>query len=83
MLLANAKHNGREKVVLSRTDGTCVDFSAALQTFESGIGKGPAVPATSIQSLLTAASSHPFSRIVRFVAGVAPDCVLPLAECKL
>ena len=86
MLLANAKHNGHEKVVLSRTDGTCVDLTAALQTFESRTGKGPAVPATSIQSLLNTSRFEPslFSRIVQFVAERgSPDCVLPLAECKL
>ena len=82
MLLANAKHNGHEKVVLSRTDGTCVDLTAALQTFESRTGKVPAVPATSIQSLLNTGRFEPslFARIVQFVEERgSTDCVLPLA----
>lgn len=86
MLLANARHNGYEKVVLSWTDGNCIDVTAALQILESGTGKRPAEPATSIQALLNTARFEPslFASIVQFFEERAStDCVLPLEECRL
>jgi len=86
MLLANAKHNGCEKVVLSRSDGNCVDLTAALHILESGNGKEAAIPATSIQALLNTARFEPslLGRIARFVEERAlTGCVLPLQDCKL
>ena len=86
MLLANAKHNGHEKVILSRTVGTCIDLTAALHIFELNTASGPVVPATSVQALLNTGCFEPslFVRIVQFVEERAStDCVLPLEECKL
>ncbi len=84
MLLANAKHKGHEKVVLSRADGKCIDLTAALHILESG--RGPAESASSIQALLDSGrfESSLFARVVALVEqDHSADCVLPLADCKL
>ena len=84
MLLANAKHNGREKIVLSYHRGGCIDFTAALQQLHSS--QWGTAAASRIHALFESGRFEPmlFAEVLEFVEQRNPaDYLLSLADCKL
>ena len=84
MLLANAKHNGREKIILSYHRGGCIDFTAALQQLHSS--QWGTAAASRIHALFESGRFEPmlFAEVLEFVEQRNPaDYLLSLADCKL